>query len=76
VKSVRVDDVRASGDVAGMCLGSCCISWLVSLLKDVSTVVAMKMWRGLPGVEIGVLKRIFELSGDIGYQFQDWVILV
>jgi hypothetical protein len=36
----------------------------------------MKMWRGLPGVEIGVLKRIFELSGDIGYQFQDWVILV
>ena len=33
------------------------------------------MWLGLPGAEFGVLKRIFEFSGDFGYQFQDWVIL-
>jgi hypothetical protein len=35
----------------------------------------MKMWRGLPGAEFGVLKGIFEFLGDFGYQFQDWVIL-
>ncbi len=38
MKLVRVDDVSASGDVAGMCFGSCCESWSVSLLKKVSTV--------------------------------------
>ncbi len=34
------------------------------------------MWRGLPGAEFGVLKRIFGFSGDFEYQFQDWVILL
>ena len=34
----------------------------------------MKMWRGLPGAEFGVLKWIFEFLGDFGYQFQDWVL--
>ncbi len=39
VKSVQVDDVSVSGDVAGMCFGSCCESWsAVSSSKKVSTV--------------------------------------
>ncbi len=38
VKLVQVDDVSESGDVAGMCFGSCCESWSVSSLKKVSTV--------------------------------------
>jgi hypothetical protein len=38
MKSDRVDDVSASGDVAGMCFGSCCESWLASLSNKVSTV--------------------------------------
>ena len=38
VKSVRVDDVSAPGDVGGICYGSCSESWSVSLSKKVSTV--------------------------------------
>ena len=75
MKSVRVDDVSASGDVAGMCFGSCCESWSVSSSKKVSTVCGYYLWRGSPGAEFGVLKRIFEFLGCFGCQFQDWMIL-
>ncbi len=52
MKSVCVDDVSASGDVGGICFGSCSESWLVSLSKKVSTVggyenVAWVAWRGV-----------------------------
>ena len=65
MKSVRVDDVSASGDVGGMCFGSCSESWSVSLSKKVSTVggyenVAWVAWRGVLSfwVILGISFRI------------------
>ena len=52
MKSVGVDDMSASGDVAGMCPGSSWKSRSVSSLKKVLTVsgyenVAWVAWRGV-----------------------------
>ncbi len=58
VKSVQVDDMSAPGDVAGICLGSCWESWLVSLSKKVSTVGGNENVEWLPGAELGVLKQV------------------
>jgi hypothetical protein len=57
-KLVQMDDVSASGDVAGICLGSCWESLLVSLSKKVSTVdgnenVAWVAWHGVGHTETG-----------------------
>jgi hypothetical protein len=38
--------------------------------------VGIEMWRELLDADFGVLKWIFEILGDFGYHFQDWVILV
>jgi hypothetical protein len=33
------------------------------------------MWRGLPGMELGILKPVLEFEVDFGYHFQkDWVL--
>ncbi len=36
--------------------------------------VGIEMWRGSPGAEFGVLKRICEFLVCFGSQFQDWMI--
>jgi hypothetical protein len=56
--SVQVDDVCASVDFAGICLGSCWQSWSVSLSKKVFTGggyenVAWVAWGGVGRAETG-----------------------
>jgi hypothetical protein len=73
VKSVQVDDMTASGDVAGMRLGLCWESCSVSSSKKVSTVgghenVAWVVWSGVCRAETEFLsfRVILGISFRIG----------
>ena len=44
-------------------------------LRRFPQLVGIEMWRGSPGAEFGVLKRIFEFLVRFGCRLQNWMIL-
>ena len=63
-----------------MCFG--CV-WALALNHDqcrrqrrCRQLVGMRRWRGSPGAELGVRKRVFEFLEEFGGHFQNWPFFV